>query len=787
MRANQWPLLVTLILGISGTASALQVEGPAVETGSWTQAFTEFGSGNFDHIQLRTLSGDGFVMGLDGIGVFSDGAWCQSYNDGTIVTADGPTESFLGFTLHFAGDLVDPLSFDYQIWDGAVLQASLLVTWSGSSFSVGPSSWSDGRIDQGQDQFTGAFDVSQVGLAPGCMAEAQYTVSLGQLCASGPASAPDYFHYTVFVDYPASLQPTAVQQIYFPGGGHTFQVSPLSGGQLEISMTLFSAVTNHTGPLFRVLFDAIADLPPNEVFISEVVLRKPVNTNLVAWFGPGDDLLIDAVLPTITLDDVPELTCQTDAGFTVDLSATDPVGLSAIEWRLDSDPWQDTLLPVSGTSYGPVPFFVDLTGVADGAHTVEFRSVDASCNASPLADWAFFVDNTLPEPVNSLLAQPRDHAVLLSWAATSGHDGYSIYRVKRPTYPYPYAPGLTPQLSPVDSVTSVGPAVTSWLDDFGSDDFATRGVYDYRLVAFDCANGTVNGSIASATNYFLGDWAMPYSGTVCGDDLGLMSMYYNTPTVPASSELDVAPTSDFTAFGLPMPDGQIGFEDLVIFAINYRVGCASPLTTFPGSRPCKDALVASSGTVELAQTGNTVRLHLDSQVLAASLDLRGQGRYVSARCDQGVVFVTPSASGWTVDAAHLNPDDAHGLDIVLTIADASALELVSADCRDARNALLDLNLETGGASLPTSLALLPNVPNPFNPSTLVRFVLPETQSVSVDVFNLQGARVLTLLDGELPAGEHTVRFDATGLASGVYVTRLQAGPRVLTQKMLLLR
>ena len=225
----------------------------------------------------------------------------------------------------------------------------------------------------------------------------------------------------------------------------------------------------------------------------------------------------------------------------------------------------------------------------------------------------------------------------------------------------------------------------------------------------------------------------------------------------------------------------------MIFAINYRVGCASPLTTFPGSRPGKDALVASSGTVELVQTGNTVRLHLDSQVLAASLDLRGQGRYVSARCDQGVVFVTPSASGWTVDAAHLNPDDAHGLDIVLTIADASALELVSADCRDARNALLDLNLETGGTTLPTSLALLPNVPNPFNPSTLVRFVLPETQSVSVDVFNLQGARVLTLLDGELPAGEHTVRFDATGLASGVYVTRLQAGPRVLTQKMLLLR
>lgn len=788
MRAPTLLLLSVFGLARPDCAFALEAEGAPQETGSWTQAFTEFGSGTFDHIQMRTLSGDGFVTGLDGIGAFSDGTWCQSYNDGILLTADGPISSFLGFSLHFEGALADPLSFDYQIWDGPVLQASLLVTWSGSGFTVGPSAWNPGRIDTGQGIFTGAFDVSQVGLVPGCMAEALYTVNLGQVCGGGPAAAPEYFHYTVFVDYPPSLQPTAVEQVFYPGGAHTFQHGPLSGGQLEISLSLFSAVTQYTGPLFRVHFDAVADLPPNQVAIGDVVLRKPVNTDLLAYFGPGDDLLVDAVLPTISLDTVPSGTCMTAAGFTVDVSATDPAGLGAIEWRLDSDPWQDTLLPASGTSYGPVPFFVDLTGVADGNHTVAFRSVDASCNASPWVDWAFIVDNTPPQQVNSLVAQPRDHAVLLSWAPTAGHDGYSIFRSKRPVYPYPFAPGLTPQLDPADSLTSVGPGVTSFLDDFGSDDFATRGVYDYRVVAFDCANGPAGGSIASATNYFLGDWAQPYSGTVCGSDLGLLSLYYNSTVVPASAELDVAPTSDFTAFGLPMPDGLIGFEDLVVFAINYRVGCSSPLSAQPRG---KDALVQNEPGLRLEPAGRHLRILLEGDLLAASLRLEGEARITAAHWSgqggQGPLFLRRESGQWVLDLALLETPAAVPAVIELELDRESDLDLVSADLRTPGNRSV---IQDGGgrsADLPLAFGLLPSRPNPFNPSTRVRFMLDRDGDVRLSVYNLGGARVCTLVDGTLPAGEHERTFDGTGLASGPYWIRLEADGRLHTGRMLLVR
>ncbi len=90
-------------------------------------------------------------------------------------------------------------------------------------------------------------------------------------------------------------------------------------------------------------------------------------------------------------------------------------------------------------------------------------------------------------------------------------------------------------------------------------------------------------------------------------------------------------------------------------------------------------------------------------------------------------------------------------------------------------------------NLPATVTLAQNYPNPFNPATTIRFELPASQHTSLKVFDLLGEEVATLVDGIRGAGYHEVSFDGTGLASGVYVYRLQAGSVSQSRKLILSR
>ncbi len=88
---------------------------------------------------------------------------------------------------------------------------------------------------------------------------------------------------------------------------------------------------------------------------------------------------------------------------------------------------------------------------------------------------------------------------------------------------------------------------------------------------------------------------------------------------------------------------------------------------------------------------------------------------------------------------------------------------------------------------PTAFALQQNFPNPFNPATTIRFALPSSQAVTLIVYDLAGRVVGTLVNGVLSAGFYEKTFDASNLASGVYVYRLKAGSFVETKKLVLIR
>ncbi len=90
-------------------------------------------------------------------------------------------------------------------------------------------------------------------------------------------------------------------------------------------------------------------------------------------------------------------------------------------------------------------------------------------------------------------------------------------------------------------------------------------------------------------------------------------------------------------------------------------------------------------------------------------------------------------------------------------------------------------------ALPTEYALMQNYPNPFNPSTTIRFDLPEAAKVRLVVYDMLGREVAVLADGERPAGQHSVRFDAAKLTSGMYIYRLQTGQFTQTKKLMLVK
>ena len=104
--------------------------------------------------------------------------------------------------------------------------------------------------------------------------------------------------------------------------------------------------------------------------------------------------------------------------------------------------------------------------------------------------------------------------------------------------------------------------------------------------------------------------------------------------------------------------------------------------------------------------------------------------------------------------------------------------------------LKDVENTTSGVDMqpvPATYILEQNYPNPFNPGTTIRFSIPQAQIVRITVFDIQGQEIQTIVNDKMTEGKHSIVWDASGLSSGIYFYRLQAGSFTTTKKMLLLR
>ena len=158
---------------------------------------------------------------------------------------------------------------------------------------------------------------------------------------------------------------------------------------------------------------------------------------------------------------------------------------------------------------------------------------------------------------------------------------------------------------------------------------------------------------------------------------------------------------------------------------------------------------------------------------------------------RGVYFSTNAGANWTAANTGLtSPNQAS----IIIIKGSNAFLGTSGSGVWKRPVSQFTSVEPIPGDVPISFALVQNYPNPFNPSTTIGFSLPAGQAgilgsgfTTLKVFDLMGGEVATLVNEELKAGTYETTWNPSGLASGIYFCRLQAGTFSATKKLMLLR
>lgn len=158
-----------------------------------------------------------------------------------------------------------------------------------------------------------------------------------------------------------------------------------------------------------------------------------------------------------------------------------------------------------------------------------------------------------------------------------------------------------------------------------------------------------------------------------------------------------------------------------------------------------------------------------------------------------------NSSGALIDSSStyaVTPLETFQLDELLSIPnEADSVHLVLLD--DENNHIgtltsesvtkLTTSSELTDNQIPLSFELHQNYPNPFNPTTNISYSLPAASSIKIEVFNILGQSVSVIEESFKPKGNHTVRFDAQNLTSGIYLYQIKAGEFIQTRKMMLIK
>ncbi|TVR19189.1 MAG: T9SS C-terminal target domain-containing protein [Balneolaceae bacterium] len=207
-------------------------------------------------------------------------------------------------------------------------------------------------------------------------------------------------------------------------------------------------------------------------------------------------------------------------------------------------------------------------------------------------------------------------------------------------------------------------------------------------------------------------------------------------------------------------------------------------------------------TVESAD-GRTQNIYLSDEVLSQReryrylLPPKAPEIFLDVRSATGYKVLQASGDSFTIEASeypvNIRLSDQHGSEeYQLIVRDGNREEIVtidgfrSYDLNVPADEILIKKVSETAESI-TEHKLLPNYPNPFNPSTTIQYQLSEGTHVTLEVFDASGRRVHVLADENQHAGKYSTSFNANNLASGLYVVRLRAGNQVHMQKISLIK
>lgn len=187
-------------------------------------------------------------------------------------------------------------------------------------------------------------------------------------------------------------------------------------------------------------------------------------------------------------------------------------------------------------------------------------------------------------------------------------------------------------------------------------------------------------------------------------------------------------------------------------------------------------------------------IHMNSALASVHAD---GDCYLAGECEAGVFTAKVESDGaqnWFLDEPYTNWRDEtfiHGVDAVDNPNDPTIRYIYMLASNTSRGSYVACHHESvtvaNDDEAPAPQQSLVCAPNPFNPSTTVRFSLDTPGDVRIDVYNLRGQRVDTLLDGHMLAGAHAITWEAIGCASGVYMLRMTTPEGAQTSKALLLK
>lgn len=328
-----------------------------------------------------------------------------------------------------------------------------------------------------------------------------------------------------------------------------------------------------------------------------------------------------------------------------------------------------------------------------------------------------------------------------------------------------------------------------------------RGVYFYEVFPRNGLGdaGPPATEQAAATSYILGDVVDGGDGMVDVLDVSALGDAYATVEGDPAYDpvIDYGPTDDASGSGVPVPDGAIGFEEMVIVGLNFGPDVRSDDETVTPTE-------ARFAWVDLGDGRHALHLREGLGVKAVRVRAAvGGGVGVSAGAllddQEAPVFLRNAPSGLDAGLCLLGRGTSlvgTGELLVLSHTDETlAIEDMVLDVRGVDGAAMAFAVEGAvtAATVPTAFCIEGIYPNPFNPMTTIAYSLPRSSAVEFRIFDVRGRQVWSHASlGSVEAGHHSLTWhgvDDRGreLSSGTYLLKMRACGLEDTRRMTLVR